>query len=103
MFKHVQDFIALDRLKDLGELHIQPMFGGLYLSKDGHYFGLAIDGRLYFRTTAETAEKYEKAGMKPLVTLHGYDFRHTYEVPPEIAADSEKLCSWAREAIEAAS
>jgi TfoX/Sxy family transcriptional regulator of competence genes len=53
-----------DQLSGLGGdgVTVRPMFGGHGLSCRGTFFGIAYDGRLYFKTNASTVSRYEAAG-----------------------------------------
>ncbi len=47
-----------------GRVSGRSMFGGVGLYRDGVFFGLTADERLFFRVNDETRPAYESAGMK---------------------------------------
>ena len=92
-----KDFV-LDQLHGMGRVACRPMFGGHGLYRDGAFFGIVFEGRLYFRTTVQSIAQYQERGMQPFrpnatMTLHSY-----YEVPVEIIEDLEQLTAWAEQA-----
>ena len=91
------DFV-LDQLRSLEDVSCRSMFGGhgLYLGAD--FFGIAYDGRVYFKTDEATRVKYRAKGMGPFTPSQKQVLKSYYEVPEEIVEDDEQLASWAREA-----
>lgn len=102
MHRLTKDFLVADKLESLGELDIRPMFGGLGLFKDRHYFGVITGGQIYLRTSPATIEKYRAAQSEPLHSSEQYTFSDTYKVPSEVVSDSAELCRWAQEAFREA-
>lgn len=99
MFNNLQDFVTINQLRDFREIDIRPMFGGYGLFIDGTYFGVAAQGKLFLRTSAQTVDKYKQRGMQPFKSSERCQFIHTYQVPPEIVANPSELCAWADEAL----
>lgn len=108
MPKPLDDFSAriVQQLQLLGRVSGKNMFGGVGLYRDGVFFGLTADERLFFRVNDETRPAYESAGMscfqpwpddKP-----GFMMRTYYEVPSSVQRHREELCGWASEAAEIA-
>lgn len=108
MPKPLDDFSAriVQQLQLLGRVSGKNMFGGVGIYRDGVFFGLTADERLYFRVNDESRPAYESAGMscfqpwpdeKP-----GFMMRNYYEVPPHVQRHREELCGWASEAAEIA-
>jgi DNA transformation protein len=108
MPKPLDDFSAriVQQLQLLGRVSGKNMFGGVGIYRDGVFFALTADERLYFRVNDETRPAYESAGMscfqpwpdeKP-----GFMMRTYYEVPPHVQRHREELCGWASEAAEIA-
>lgn len=95
---------VVDQLCGLPELRTQAMFGGHGLSQGDQFFGILMDGRLYFKADDRTRPTYLKRGMGPFVykrvtrTLP----MHYFEVPPEVLEDREALVLWAKRAIQVA-
>jgi TfoX/Sxy family transcriptional regulator of competence genes len=76
----------------------------LYLS--GQYFGIVNEGRVYFRTDAESRSEYLERGMpafQPANRPRGpKTVDRNFEVPAEVLADAELLVAWAVRAAQAA-
>ncbi len=80
------------------------MFGGHGLYQGDRFFGILMDGRLYFKTDERSRGDYVARGAaaftyektKRIVSTH------YYEVPPEILESRDELVVWASRAIEAA-
>jgi DNA transformation protein len=99
---------VLDQLSRLDGMEPRPMFGGHGLYRGGTCFGILYEGRLYFKTDAESRADYDASGMKPFrpraasrgrpaQTLWSY-----YEVPVEVLEDDDQLAAWAERAVLAA-
>ena len=96
---------VLDQLAALPDIRAKAMFGGHGLYQGERFFGILMDGRLYFKTNQQTASEYLKRGMSPFTYEKSRQTMtmHYYEVPPEVLEDREQLNAWAREAVRAAS
>lgn len=79
------------------------MFGGHGLYQADRFFGILMDGRLYFKTDEQTRTAYIERRMGPFkyekarrtLTIH------YFEVPPDVLESREELVIWARRAIQA--
>jgi DNA transformation protein len=91
-----------DRLSDLGDITIRPMFGGHGLYWRDTIFGIRFRDKLYFRVDERSRSDYVSRGMGPFRPNKRQTLKSYFEVPPEVLADPEMLLSWAREAIRAA-
>jgi DNA transformation protein len=91
----------LDRLSELGEITVRPMFGGHGIYWNDVLFGMAFRERLYFKVDEGSKGEYLARGMGPFRLNERQTLKSYYEVPPEILDDREALLSWAREAIRA--
>src|SRR6266481_4755290 len=94
----------MDQLRVLPELRAKPMFGGYGLYQSDQFFGILIQGRLYFKTNEQTRRAYLERGMGPFVyekaqrpTTLNY-----FEVPPDILENRESLLGWAQLAVTVA-
>jgi len=94
----------MDQLRVLPELRAKPMFGGYGLYQSDQFFGILIQGRLYFKTDEQTRRAYTERGMGPFVyekarrpTTLNY-----FEVPPDILENRESLLEWAQLAVTVA-
>ena len=93
---------VLDQLSTLPEVRTRAMFGahGLYCGET--FFGILDEGRLFFKTDAQSQKAYLTQGMGPftykakgkIVTL-GF-----HEVPPDVLESAPELVSWARKSIQ---
>lgn len=93
---------VLDRLSDLGDITMRPMFGGHGLYWGETIFGILFKGRLYLKVDDRSKGDYPARGMGPFRPNERQTLKSYYEVPPDILADREALVSWAGEAIWAA-
>ena len=98
-----KDFV-LDQLSGLPELRSKAMFGGQGLYQADHFFGILMEGRLYFKTDDRTRAAYVERGMEPFIyeKARRTTTIHYFEVPPDVLEDREELAVWARRAVEAA-
>jgi DNA transformation protein len=95
---------VLDQLSALPEIKARAMFGahGLYCGET--FFAILDEGRLFFKTDAESEKDYTALGMGPF--SYEQDGRvitfQYHEVPPEILEQPSELTAWARRAVAAA-
>jgi DNA transformation protein and related proteins len=95
---------VLDQLSTLPEVRTRAMFGahGLYCGEI--FFGILDEGRLFFKTDAQSQKAYIAQGMGPFtykakgktVTL-GF-----HEVPPDVLESAPELVAWAQRAVKIA-
>ena len=93
---------VLDQLVDLPELHARPMFGGHGLYQADRFFGILMEGRLYFKTGDMNRAAYLVQGMGPF-TYEKAGRRLTmsyHEVPAAVLESREELVAWAKHAIQ---
>jgi len=95
---------VLDQLGALPELRSRAMFGGHGLYQADRFFGILMDGRLYFRTDERTRTAYLELGMRPFVYEKS---RRTmtlkyFEVPADVLENRQELVAWANRALQAA-
>ena len=96
---------VLDQLSGLPEMRVKAMFGGHGLYQGDRFFGILMDGRLYFKTDEQTRAAYLESGMRPFIyekAKRTMTMRY-YEVPPAVLEDREEFVTWARRAIQVAS
>ncbi len=82
-------------------LTCKSMFGGEGIWKNGIFFAILFEDRLFFRAGPETIGQYLDAGMKPF-EFHDCVSKNYFEVPSEIQASGSKLTAWAEAAIQEA-
>jgi len=99
----LKEFLT-DQLAALPGLRARRMFGGFGLYHDKRFFGMLIQGRLYFKTNEQTRPSYAERGMSPFVYEKGRRFESVtyFEVPPDVLEDREQLVAWAQRAVAAA-
>jgi DNA transformation protein len=92
---------VLDQLSALSDVRARAMFGAHGLYSGEHFFGILDEGRLFFKTDAQSEGEYLSRGMEPFtyeargkVLTIGY-----HEVPPDILEQPLELALWARKAI----
>ena len=94
---------VLDQLAALPEIRAKSMFGGFGLYQADSFFGILMDGRLYFKTDEQTRTAYVERGMAPF--RYGKARRaltiHYFEVPADVLESREELVAWARRAVQA--
>jgi DNA transformation protein len=95
---------VLDQLSALPELRARAMFGAHGLYSGEKFFGILDEGRLFFKTDAQSQADYTARGMGPFtyemkgrVMTMGY-----HEVPPDVLENREELLAWANRAIQLA-
>jgi DNA transformation protein len=100
---HFRDFV-LEQLASAGQVTPRPMFGGVGLYLDGHFFALIDDDTLYFKASEATRARYEKAGSRPFCPYPGEPDKAMgyWEVPAEVLEDAGEAAAWAREALAVA-
>jgi DNA transformation protein and related proteins len=98
-----KDFV-MDQLKSMPELRAKAMFGGHGLYQGEQFFGILMDGRLYFKTDDQTRAAYLARGMKPFIyeKARRTSTMNYFEVPPEVLENREEIRAWATRAIQAA-
>jgi DNA transformation protein len=95
---------VLDQLSALPGLRARAMFGAHGLYSGENFFGILDEGRLFFKTDAQSQADYTAHGMGPFtyeskgkVMTMGY-----HEVPTDVLENAPELAAWARRAIEIA-
>ncbi len=94
-----KDFI-LDQLADLHGITSRAMFGGYGLYCRTAFFGIIHKGRLYFKVTPKTIDRYRTYGMKPFRPTTKQTLKSFYEVPIDVLEDAETLTQWTNDATE---
>ncbi|MBI4658573.1 MAG: TfoX/Sxy family protein [Verrucomicrobia bacterium] len=98
-----KDFV-LDQLSGLPRLRAKAMFGGYGLYQGDRFFGILMDGRLYFRTDAQSRSAFVKLGMGPFVYEKARQIvaMNYYEVPPAVLENRDEIVAWATRSIQCA-
>ncbi len=92
---------VLDQLSALPDVRAKAMFGAHGLYSGEHFFGILDEGRLFFKTDAQSQADYTARGMGPFTyESKGKVMTISYhEVPPEVLENVPELTDWARKAI----
>ena len=95
---------VLDQLGALPELSARAMFGAHGLYSGEKFFGILDEGRLFFKTDAQSQADYQARGMGPFTyESKGKVMTMAYhEVPPDVLENAPELTAWARRAIQVA-
>ena len=95
---------VLDQLGALPELRAKAMFGGHGLYQAERFFGILLEGRLYFKADEQSRAAYLERGMSPFTyEMKGRTMTMSYyEVPPEVLENAAELVGWADRAIQVA-
>jgi DNA transformation protein len=92
---------VLDQLARVPALASAPFFGGIGLRSGASFFGMIMDGTLYFSTSAATRAEYEKHGSRCFSYAKQGKVQATklFEVPAEVLDDADTLRAWAQRVI----
>lgn len=95
---------VLDQLTALPDVRAKAMFGAQSLYSGGHFFAILDEGRLFFKTDAQSQADYTARGMGPFTyESRGRVMTMAYhEVPPDVLENVPELTDWARKAIQVA-
>jgi DNA transformation protein and related proteins len=95
---------VLDQLSALPDVRAKAMFGAHGLYQGERFFGILDEGRLFFKTDAQSQADYVTRGMEPFTyESKGRMLTMSYhEVPPDVLENAPELVAWARRAIEVA-
>jgi len=95
---------VLDQLSALPDVRAKAMFGAHGLYAGEHFFGILDEGRLFFKTDAQSQADYLARGMGPFTyEMKGKTMTMAYhEVPPDVLEQPQELTRWARRAIQVA-
>jgi DNA transformation protein len=95
---------VLDQLSVLPEVRAKAMFGAHGLYQNEHFFAILDEGRLFFKTDAQSQADYVAHGMGPFTyESKGRTLTMSYhEVPPDVLENPQRLVEWARRAIQIA-
>ncbi len=95
---------VLDQLIALPELRAKAMFGGHGLYSGANFFGILVEGQLYFKVDETSRAAYAERGMKPFTFTKANQVMTMsyYEVPPDILEDRELAVAWADQSIRLA-
>ena len=92
---------VLDQLGALPDVRARAMFGAHGLYSGDHFFGILDEGRLFFKTDAQSQADYTARSMEPFTyESKGKVMTMSYhEVTPDVLEQPQELADWARKAI----
>ena len=91
----------IDQLRDLGPVIFKRMFAGASLYVDDIFFAfISGDDVLTFKADKLTWPDFEAAGVTSFSQSGPKSSIRFYEVPDEVLENREKLCIWAKKAVE---
>ena len=95
---------VLDQLSALPDVRARAMFGAHGLYQGESFFAILDEGRLFFKTDAQSQADYIARGMGPFTyEMKGRVMTMSYhEVPPDVLENREELVAWAHRAIQIA-
>ena len=102
--KGFHEYIMREVFLDVTGVTSRGMFGGWGIYKDGFFFALIADGRLYFKVDDSNRSDFERAGSEP--------FRYSskdkkavtmsyWELPAAVMEDRDELKVWMQKSVEA--
>lgn len=96
--------LLTDLLAPLGDIVIKPMFSGSGVYADGQFFALVFDGKLYLKSDASTAARFDAEGLAPFsYTTKSKTVAMSYrQVPERCYDDPDEMLDWARAALSVA-
>ena len=87
-----------------GAFKARAMFGGHGLYLDGVFFAILDDGALFFKTSPQTAARYDAEAMPAFTyqTKTGLKGLPNYRrVPERLFDETDELAMWVQEAVRA--
>lgn len=89
----------LEQLDGIEDLHSRKMFGAHGVYAGTVFFAIVHGGGIYFKTTPDTRQPYEQAGMGPFSIDGKVILKNYWQVPVDVLEASEALLDWAKNAI----
>src|SRR3989344_5978605 len=95
--KGFHDYVLYEVFAGIAGISSRGMFGGWGIYKDGIFFALIADARLYFKVDDTNRTYFERAGSEPFrysakdkkAVMMSY-----WELPAEVMDDSHELREW---------
>ncbi len=94
--------LLLQRLRPLGELRSNRMFGGFGIYANRRFFAIVDGETAYFKTDKENAPAFEKHGSEAFQPIPDKGPMGYHELPPEALHDEDLLLELARSALATA-
>lgn len=92
-----KNYVVEELLRNIDGVTARAMFGGYGIYRNGIFFALIADGRLYFKVDETNQSDYEKQGSKPFVyhSPNGEKMTMSYwELPSSVLDNPEEVPSW---------
>jgi len=99
------EYVMAEVFRDISGVTSRPMFGDWGVYKDGLFFALIADGRLYFKVGGINKPDYEKAGSEPFVYYSKDGKKITlsfYELPDRVIDDLDEIRVWVEKSVAVA-
>jgi len=94
---------VLDQLRDIDEVMVRRMFGGVGIYSVGDFFAIIFHNVVYFKVDDLNRKDYLDAGMKPFKPYPDQPTTMQYfAVPLSVLEDADECGRWARRAVQAA-
>lgn len=91
---------VLEQLGEVRGVSCRAMFGGYGLYAGGKFFGIIFKGRLYFKVSEASRDRYTAEGMKPFRPSAKITLKSFYEVPADVLENTDEMTEWAATAIQ---
>lgn len=96
------EYVVNDVFDGIDGISSRAMFGGWGIYRDGIFFALIDDGKLYFKAGESNLPDFEAAGCKPFVYF-AKEKKMTmsyWNVPEDILESKTELKIWIEKAVE---
>jgi TfoX/Sxy family transcriptional regulator of competence genes len=91
-----------DALRQVPDLELRRMFGGVGIFSADTMFGILHGGRVYLKTDGASRAELIELGSEPFQPRPGAVLTSYYEVPADVLDDDEQLLLWGRRALDVA-
>lgn len=101
----LHDYVVGDLLADVSGITSRAMFGGWGIYRDGIFFALIAEGRLYFKVDDQTVDEYTSRGSQAFVYAApgGKQLVMSYyQLPEAIMDDRSAVARWVDQAVAVA-
>jgi len=100
--KAFHEYVMHEVFASIAGITSRGMFGGWGIYKDGIFFALIVDGRLYFKVDDANRADFEKAGSEPFRYASKNKKAVTmsyWELPASVMDDPHKLRRWVEKSV----
>ena len=103
--KNFHDYVTRDVLAGIRGITTRAMFGGWGIYKDGLFFALIAEDRLFFKVDESNLADYQRQNSKPFVyhAPGGKAMKMSYwELPESVAENKQAVREWVDRAVAVA-